>query len=478
MRYAEFKLFEQERQVYSVGDSHAEGLAYEKGVINRANGGLSSTHQNNFNGRHTKNGGPVGIETIPKNQIVLIAQGANDTANSMARHRDSKGKTPLVPPATIASNVKRVVSAAQAAGHTVVFVLFPNGPGRGKGLAQFYGGDYQEEVRSAIKSAVGVPIVDLDGKGPLPDGIHATPNAYKSAAQEAIRIAKSGQSSTTTPKPQQSGKPVEQPASEGSQLTTIQVPTTRREPAIADIQKVLLALGYKLPRHGVDGIRGRETSAAIMLFQKDNGLEVDGDPGPETVGKLNAIIKSRPELLKGITKSTDSDVKPGRGSFEKRKIDTSTIQDPDFNKKLQKIADKLGVAKSDLIAIMRLESGLDHTIQNKKSKAIGLIQFMPDTARSLGTTTDALKNMTAVEQLDYVYKYFVMRGVQPGMKLGDLYLAVFWPAGVGKPDNYVIARETDRGFSGKVYAQNKGLDVTKDGILTAGDTRRAVQAYA
>jgi hypothetical protein len=469
MRYAEFKLFEEERKVYSVGDSHAEGLAYQKGVINRANGGVPSTHQNNFNGRHTKNGGPVGIETIPKNQIVLISQGANDTANSARAHMDSKGKRPLVPPATIASNVRRVVDAAKAAGHTVVFILFPNGQARAPGLAKYYSGDYQEEVRQAIKSAVGVPVVDLDGKGLSSDGIHGTPGAYKSAAQEAISLA--GRSASTTPaKPDQSGKPV-QPTTPGSFI--IDVPKTRREPAVADVQKALLALGYKLPTHGVDGIRGRETSAAVMLFQRDNGLSVDGDPGPETVAKLNAIIKSKPELFKGLTKSTDAEVKPARGSFEKRKIDTTTIQDPDFNNKLQKIADKLGVAKSDLIAIMRLESGLDHTIQNKKSKATGLIQFMPDTARSLGTTVDELKKMSAVEQLDYVYKYFVMRGVQPGMKLGDLYLSVFWPAGVGKPNSYVIAK---RGSA--VYDWNDGLDVTKDGILTAGDVRRAIQARA
>lgn len=40
------------------------------------------------------------------------------------------------------------------------------------------------------------------------------------------------------------------------------------------------------------------------------------------------------------------------------------------------------------------------------NKATGLIQFIPSTARSLGTTTEALYNMTALEQMDYVQRYF------------------------------------------------------------------------
>lgn len=482
MRFVEFKLTEAEavRNVYAVGDSHADagGISSYKGVINRAQGGQPSTTQFNYNGRHKATGEPTGINNVPPNQIVIISQGANDTANSMRAFIDTKGKTKLVPPSTIASNVAKLVNAAKSNGHIVVFVLFPNGPGRGSGLAKYYGGDYQEEVRSAIKAAVGVPVVDLDGRGLAPDGIHCTRGAYMSAAKEAIDIARK-QPGGAVNKPatqdttQQNKNVAGKPESQTNQLTQIEVPTSRREPAIADIQKALLALGYKLPRHGVDGIRGKETSSAVMLFQRDNNLEVDGDPGPETVAKLNAIIKSKPELFKGLVKSTSSEVKPARGSFEKRKIDISVIQDPNFDKKLQKVADQLGVQKRDLIAVMRLESGLDPQAQNKNSKATGLIQFMPDTALELGTTTDALYKMTAVQQLDYVYQYFKMRNVQPGMGLGDLYLAVFWPRAVGKPDNYVIARQ-----GSSVYDWNAGLDVTKDGILTAGDARRAVRAYA
>jgi conjugal transfer mating pair stabilization protein TraG len=91
-----------------------------------------------------------------------------------------------------------------------------------------------------------------------------------------------------------------------SSAPSLAVPDSRQGPAVADVQKVLVALGYPLPDHGVDGIRGPETVAAIKQFQQDNKLLVDGDPGVETVAALNKIIDDQ-----GIkfTKSTDADVK-------------------------------------------------------------------------------------------------------------------------------------------------------------------------
>ena len=284
------------RKVYTVGDSHAEGLSYLKGVINRANGGQPSTSKTNYGGTHTINGKPVGLDNIPKDQIVIIAQGANDTANSARAVLDSKGKQKPVAPSKIASNVKAVVDAAKANGHIVVFVLFPNGNARAPGLAKYYSGDYQEEVRTAIKSAVGVPVVDLEGKGLSNDGIHATPSAYKSAAQEAIDIAKnSAPKDEKPPATSQSGQaaPKDNKPTATSSAGALAVPTNLwRSEETRAIQQALVDLGYNFPRSGVDGYFGPETAGVVRQFQKDNGLKVDGDPGPETVGALNKKLGS------------------------------------------------------------------------------------------------------------------------------------------------------------------------------------------
>jgi len=221
-------------------------------------------------------------------------------------------------------------------------------------------------------------------------------------------------------------------------------------PKVLELQKELKVQGANLGsfgpnRDGLDGVMGIYTRRAAAKY-------------PDVAKKYQDILN-----------------KPNPS---KRDIDVSKIQSPDFNKKLDKIATDLGVDKNDLIAIFKQESSMDHTAVNPTSGATGLIQFMPRTASSLGTSTDELKRMSAVEQLDYVYKYFKMVGVKPGMKLGDLYMAVFMPKYVGASDSTVLGQSGASGFSGKVYDQNKGLDQNKDGTITVADVKNSVQRFA
>ena len=85
--------------------------------------------------------------------------------------------------------------------------------------------------------------------------------------------------------------------------------------------------------------------------------------------------------------------------------------------------------------------------------------------------------MDGVEQLDYVYKYFKMTGVGSG-SLGDLYMAVFMPKYVGYDDTTVLGQSGAPGFSGKVYAQNAGLDRNRDGTITVADVKNSVARFA
>ena len=110
-----------------------------------------------------------------------------------------------------------------------------------------------------------------------------------------------------------------------------------------------------------------------------------------------------------------------------------------FRNKLNQISGRLGVSTSDLLKIMHFESGLDPARTNDIG-ATGLIQFLPKTAKKLGTTTAELAKMSAVDQLDYVEKYYRMNQVKPGMDIGDLYLMTYMPAAVqmNKPDDFVL----------------------------------------
>ena len=143
---------------------------------------------------------------------------------------------------------------------------------------------------------------------------------------------------------------------------------------------------------------------------------------------------------------------------------------PEFKKKVVEICNKLGIKPDDLMAVMAFESWLDPTTTNSIG-ATGLIQFLPSTAKELGTTTYALRNMTAVKQLDYVYEYY--KPLAGKMKtLGDIYMAVLagkYSPSIGKPDSHVLWSKGSR-----TYEQNKGLDINKDGNITKGEATQKV----
>lgn len=139
-----------------------------------------------------------------------------------------------------------------------------------------------------------------------------------------------------------------------------------------------------------------------------------------------------------------------------------------FLEKVQEISDRLGINPRYLLAAMQVESGLSPSQKNMMgSGATGLIQFMPDTASKLGTTIKALSQMSPIEQLTYVEKYMSQYSklFHEGYdNIGDVYAAIFWPAAIGKPMSWIIARA-----GSKVYAQNYTLDVGNKGYITKQD---------
>ncbi|MEI6122285.1 MAG: transglycosylase SLT domain-containing protein [Bacteroidota bacterium] len=143
-----------------------------------------------------------------------------------------------------------------------------------------------------------------------------------------------------------------------------------------------------------------------------------------------------------------------------------------FAAKVIEVSNKLGIDPNWLMIIMYFESGISHTIVNPDGGATGLIQFMPNTAKSLGTTTTALATMSNVQQLDYVYKYFKPKAGQYGSG-EDLYLYTFFPLAVGKPDDWTIQTKNLSAYN--IAHQNPVLDLNKDGKITVGEWREALR---
>lgn len=151
-----------------------------------------------------------------------------------------------------------------------------------------------------------------------------------------------------------------------------------------------------------------------------------------------------------------------------RKIAWGSKVSPTFKARVLWTADALGCDPNHLMACMHWESGGTFRADIKNaagSGATGLIQFMPKTAIGLGTTTGKLAAMTAEDQLRYVYEYF-KPWVGRLANLGDVYMAILWPKGVGKPDHYVLF---DRSKTPITFRQNSGLDVNKDGLVTRAE---------
>lgn len=146
-----------------------------------------------------------------------------------------------------------------------------------------------------------------------------------------------------------------------------------------------------------------------------------------------------------------------------------------FIKKVKEVSKKLDIHFSWLVGIMHHESRLNHKALNS-IRAVGLIQFLPSTARGLGTTTNELYNMSGVQQLDYVYKFYKHAKGHLN-EATDLYLYAFFPIAVlnNWSDNRAIKYK--KLSASKIASQNPGLDLNKNGIVTVGEVRKEAHRH-
>ena len=141
-----------------------------------------------------------------------------------------------------------------------------------------------------------------------------------------------------------------------------------------------------------------------------------------------------------------------------------------FGQKVRQVAEQLGVPPEWLMAVMYAESGFDAGVYNHKgSGAVGLIQFMPTTARELNISSEQLSRMGHVEQMDYVFRYLqrVKEQHGPYKSLVDLYLGILYPKALNQDPCYTLFSKPSR-----AYSQNSGLDENRDGRISVSDIDR------
>ena len=147
------------------------------------------------------------------------------------------------------------------------------------------------------------------------------------------------------------------------------------------------------------------------------------------------------------------------------------LHDPaQFAKKVRDVSSMLDIPAEWLMAVMYLESKFDVSVKNfKGSGAVGLIQFMPSTAKDLNTSSWALSRMNHLQQLEYVYMYLnrVKSKYGPYKSLTDLYLGILYPKARGQEACYTLFAKPSR-----AYRQNSGLDEDRDGRVTVMDIEK------
>lgn len=140
---------------------------------------------------------------------------------------------------------------------------------------------------------------------------------------------------------------------------------------------------------------------------------------------------------------------------------------PAFLQEVEAMAERLGTHPEYLLAAMSFESNLRPDAVNATSGATGLIQFMDSTAAGLGTSTEALRGMSAMDQLKYVEKYLEpFKGQLNSMEA--VYTSILSGSPKADPDTVLFD-------SGAAYSQNAALDLNHDGRITAGEATGKVR---
>lgn len=204
-------------------------------------------------------------------------------------------------------------------------------------------------------------------------------------------------------------------------------------------------------------------------------------------------LAESPNTQSQLTPSRGENVLPNNQPPENRKTDTVSDlmrylkENPNFHSQAEKeqfIREVIKMASyldpennnpklaRDLMDVMFFESGISPKRVNRESGATGLIQFLPQTAKALGTSPKELETMTSLEQLKYVKLYFEPYKGQL-KRTHDVFGAVFAPISMGEEPNFVVYR---RGSI--AYRQNQiHYDPEGKGYITMADVVRTIKNY-
>jgi hypothetical protein len=133
--------------------------------------------------------------------------------------------------------------------------------------------------------------------------------------------------------------------------------------------------------------------------------------------------------------------------------------DEAFNQKLAEMEAKYpGLSRPEIFRVIKGESAFNPQAVNPDSGASGLFQFIPKVAKELGTSTEAIREMSPAEQLELYDQYLSKWGYSGKVSLGTMQAA---PAFANAdPDTVVYKRGS------KAWEQNPGWRPQGGGDIT------------
>lgn len=162
--------------------------------------------------------------------------------------------------------------------------------------------------------------------------------------------------------------------------------------------------------------------------------------------------------------------------YQPPNLPPSVGTDTDFVTSVNWVEEKFNMPQGALWKVMDFETGgkFDPATPNQAgSGATGLIQFTPEVAKEMGYTTKELGKMKRVDQMKVVAGYFRNKlGDNKNPTESDVYMAVLWPAAVGKPEDTVLFKK-----GSSEYKSNSGLDLDGNGSVTKAEYSKKVDQH-
>jgi hypothetical protein len=219
-------------------------------------------------------------------------------------------------------------------------------------------------------------------------------------------------------------------------------------------------------RMGLASRQANQTSQDMRAAARTAKQPAEGayDPAEKIRGwyeEIEAIKAERASREESTTGAASEEMRPERRyETEFRGVVEPPEEikaDPEFTSAVSNLAGKYNISESEVYAVIQGESAFNPQATNP-SGASGLFQFMPDTARELGTSTEAILAMTPTEQVAVYDQYLSKWNYNGENRLGIMQAA---PAFAGRgPDEVIYAEGT------AAWEQNPGWREMGGGPIT------------